>query len=181
MSDSEVSSGENMIEGVELSNAIADYKIRNPNPPTPLPRSRLTVVTKVYVNLPGENTIGPEPISYYRWLESEERPYSRTINVPEQWQALDLGWLFNQSIAYVVFSNDTKRPLGKVPEQSVIDEWRDKVIEVGTQIGDSGGVVEPILYFSPEEGLGLSPTSPKNLRVRCRKGTAKLTYYIVPG
>jgi len=177
MNDPEVST-----EGNSTSDELVVRQVvRNPNPPTPLPRSRLTVVTKVYVNLPGENTIGPEPISYYRWLESEERPYSRTISVNEQWSILDLGWLQEQSIAHIVFSNHTKRPLGKVPEQSVIDEWRDKAVELGIAPDAMNAAVIPILYFSPEEGLGLSPTSPKNLRVRCRKGTAKLTYYIVPG
>lgn len=177
MSSPEISSGENST----TEELVVRQVVRNPTPPIPLPRSRLTVVTKVYVNLPGENTIGPEPISYYRWLESEERPYSRTINVSEQWQILDLGWLYNQDIAHIVFSNDTKRSLGKVPEQSVLDEWRDKVVEIGIAPDALNAVTIPITFFLPEEGLSLSPTSPKSLRVRCRKGTAKLTYYVVPG
>lgn len=175
MSDPNISSGGNSIE-------VAPKQIgRNPTPPQPLARARLTVVTKVYVNLPNENTTGPEPLSYFRWLDTEERPYSRTVKVTEEWQTVDLGWLVGKSIAHIVFENETLRPLGKIPEQVVLDEWREKVLEVGIQVGDSGAVVEPIAYFLPEEGLALSPTNPQKLRVRCRKGTGKLTYYVVPG
>ncbi len=174
MSDAQVPSGED-----NTSSAIQTIGVCNPNPPQPLPRSRLTVLNKVYVNLPGENTTGPEPISFYRWLESEERPYSRTIKVTEQWQAIDLGWLKDLPIAHIVFENETVRPLGKVPEQLELDEWRDKVLEVGIQVGE--GIIEPFAYFPVGEGMSFSPSIPQDLRVRCRKGTGKLTYYIVAG
>lgn len=140
-------------------------------------RARITIVSNLYHSIPGEASKGPEAIRTYRWLNSDEQGYGRSVKIGEDWQEIDLGWLKDKEIGYIHFENDTRRLPGKVPTQEELAILAEKVIEIGLWVGD---MIWPLMYFPPEEGSGFAPIAPQNLRVRCRKGVAKLTYYVVP-
>src|SRR5437868_1913375 len=149
-------------------------------------RSRLTIVSKVYHNVPGQNTVGPEPVSFYRYLTTDEQAYSRTVKVGKEWQEIDIGWLKDIGCSYIQLINDTKRLPSKVPTKEVSDNIASRAIELGIEVKTQDGrevgieLIIPICSFSPEEGTGLSPSDVSQLRVRCINGEARLTYFVVP-
>ncbi len=143
-------------------------------------RARLTIVKQLYHNVPGEDTNGPSPLRFFRWLASDEIAYARTIKVGEEWIPLDLGWLAGKGCSYLSLENVSVRPLGKRASPEEEAEWAAKVIEWGIVIGAGQVMVAAVGYLLPEEGTGFSPTGVEQLRVRCRKGTGRLAYFVVP-
>lgn len=145
-------------------------------------RARITILSQLYHSTPGEPVSGPSPIRTYRWLDSDEQGYTRSVKIGEDWQEIDLGWLKDKDIGYIFFENDTRRLPGKVPTQEELDELAAKVIEIGIviQVATNDFEIHPLMSFLPEEGTGFCPIALQNLRVRCRKGVAKLSYYVVP-
>jgi hypothetical protein len=136
-------------------------------------KSRLSVVEMVYHQPFGgpPTTALSDGIRFTRELESNEQPYERHKVAKEEWQQLDCGWIEQCGMLLIkndegqFFVNPTKEDRTTVSEK-VIDVTYD--------------ALNPHYYILPGESMRVCPVNAGDLRIRCRKGTAKYTIYMVP-
>lgn len=143
----------------------------------PVKSPRITVVENVYHQIPGENVNGPPPSRFYRWLESDEQAYTRSIKIGMEWQELDLGWLKGKQGALLIITNNLKRLPSRKPSAEEENEFYSKVLEIG--ILERDGKVTPIAYIPIGEDIRLPPLSLDRYRIRCQTENGKYLIFLV--
>lgn len=121
--------------------------------------NRMTVVEQIYHQA---DSLPPKalPSNYGRMLETDEAPYGRpNLVVEQEWVTLETGWL-KDSYGVLSLSNKTT------------NSEKSSVLEV--RLGDS-----PYYWLvRPEESMRAEPSCP--VSVRCREGSAKISYTFFP-
>lgn len=145
----------------------------------PVKKPRLTVVSNVYHQIPGEEVAGPPPSRFYRWLEGDDQAYSRSVKVRDKWQSLDLGWLDKvNGYSIVTIANGTKRLPSRKPTPAEEAEFYSRVLEVGLLERD--GEVTPIAYIPVGEDMRLPPLNLDKFRIRSRTVETKYLIFLLP-
>lgn len=105
-------------------------------------------------------------------LKSEEQEYTRTkFDVGEDWVPLDTGWLNEASMLCI--ENLEGRWTQTIPEVAARAAAAERVIEVACC-----GV--PFGSVHPQTSCRFTPAALKDLTIRCRKGTARISYTVYP-
>jgi hypothetical protein len=118
-------------------------------------RARLTVMEQL-CHQPGDAQPSADPLSFGRWLESDEMPFRRPrAKAAEEWKPLDCGWVETAGMLWV--KNDGPGVLKLA-------------------YGD-----EPGWLVYPGESMRAVPEEAKNLRVRCVSGEAVYSITVIPG
>lgn len=144
----------------------------------PVKKPRITIVSSVYHQIPGEKTLGPPRSGFYRWLESDEQSYTRTVKIGEAWQPLDAGWLKDKEYSLLTIANSLKRLPSRKPTPEEEEEFYSKVLEIGLLERD--GEVTPISYIPIGEDIRLPPLNFDRYRIRSRSVDGKYTIFLVP-
>lgn len=157
-----------------------DPNLRTDNPKiVPVRSPRLTIVGNIYHQIPGEDIAGPSPSRYYRWIESEEQAYKRTLKVGTEWQPLDLGWFKDkEEHGLLSLANGTKRLPSRKPSAQEEQEFYEQILEVGIEYSD--GKVMEIAYLPVGEDMRLPPLNLDKYRIRCRTKETKYSIFVVP-
>jgi hypothetical protein len=157
----------------------------------------LTVVGSFYHQGSGQQPTSQD-IRYSRQLRSNEQAYIRNTKIGEDWQPLDFGWV--KVPGFFVLTNNEGKFTGAQPTDRERQEARTHIIEFGI-VSEllSQGLTKPkgrdmfseplcpeqpvlLSFILPGEALSWSPaTDPAQLRIRCRKGTARYTLWAVQG
>lgn len=141
--------------------------------PVPMPTTgRLTVIEKVYHQLPGEQPTVAEH-QFVRQLLSDEQPFARKFKVPHDWKVLDLGWI--ERAGMLVLRNEEGRHPVVVPTPKERAEIDRRVIEVAFDEG-----ADPALVVLPGESCRFHPIRLRDVRVRCPAGMASATIHLNP-
>lgn len=148
----------------------------DPRPPS-VTRARVTVVSRVYHQIPGEESKGPTNRPFYRWLDSLDQAYERSLKIGEDWKPLDCGWV--ERPALLVLANAAYRAPSRRPTDAELAAFMDKVLEVGIQIAP-GDPVEPFGEIPVGEDMRLSPLLIERFFIRCRSGEGKYSIFLVP-
>lgn len=175
-------------------NETAEGPVHPPPPrraPPPAAGPRLTVVTKVYHQVPGVDIDGPVIPSFALLLESDEEAYNRRVAVGEDWQEIDFGWIKPHDCALVHLCNAIVRPRSVIPTADELLEFRSHVLEVGKVIAaatDPDGRtpsqnehVEPLFTLAVGQDVALSLVDGDRFRIRCRNGQGRYAVFAVPG
>ncbi len=139
--------------------------------------SRVTVVLNVYHNTPNRNTTGPEPTRFSKFLDTTDVAYQRTVQLNNEWQSIDLGWLKDSGCSMLILQNVTERLPGLTPTDEEIDAIKASIVEYGVK-SESGEAIG-VGSLSPEEGVPLSPLDVSKIVVRSRTQST-LAYFVVP-
>lgn len=169
---------------------LAQGQVTGTRPPRTMPASeadfnpppskgRVTVVHRVMCQQVGENPF-PIETGFARWLETDEQPVGRTCKVGEEWTPLYHGWLESAGILIVV--NEEGRRLAVVPTAEEAKEIDEKIVEVGISSPYMGKeFIQPFTTIPPRgEDMRINPIDLTRLRLRCRKGTARVTISLIP-
>lgn len=165
---------------MEPINTREDPNIGDNKPPriVPVKSPRITVVSNVYHQIPGEPPAAPPPTRFYRWIESEEQAYSRTVKIGLGWNPIDLGWLVDKGeYSIIILTNSLKRLPTRKPSAAEEQEFFSKVLEVG--LLGSDGEVTPIAYIPVGEDMRLSPLNLDKYRIRSRSVDGKYSIFLV--
>ena len=145
----------------------------------------ITVVEQVYFRNENGSYGKCFDSSFKRSVNNDEQVYGpRTIEVSEQWQQLDLGWFTEEVHGYsnlkspigvIILANEEGKFTQRMPTEEMKREAQAKVIEI------SFNSLSPDLHIPATESARISPLDPCNVKVRCRKGTARCTITILPG
>lgn len=131
--------------------------------------ARLTVVEHVYYQ---SREGGPTQVSsrFARPCEEDEQPFSRFFKVGEEWASLELAWI--ERAGQIALAN-TEGKFTLVPTPEERREVDGRVIEVGAW--DSLATrIAPFLIVRPGESARFEPADAKHLRLRCRRGEARV-------
>lgn len=146
---------------------------RSRTAPVPMPTTgRLTVIEKVYHQLPGEQPTATEH-QFVRQLRSDEQPFSRKFKVPREWKPLDLGWI--ECAGMLTIRNEEGRHPVVIPTHEQRADIDLRVIEVAFDEG-----AEPALVVLPGESCRFHPARLRDVRVRCLHGMATATIHLNP-
>lgn len=109
--------------------------------------------------------------------------YTRPLCVAgADWQPLDLGWLADGPVGLVLLANDEGRRRQTVPTPDEVRETAGRVLEVSFQGLWVGSDETPDVFVLPATTLPVTPTVPRNVRVRGRGGKpVRFTVTVVPG
>lgn len=133
---------------------------------------RLTVVEKIYHQIPGSDPTGIN-IGFTRHLQEDEEPYLRSPRkpVPIDWTPLDLGWIAEEckSASCVVIRNLSR------PKEPVFLQEDDEFIYI--KYKDS----KEHFTIAPQEAMRFTPSDPKSLVIRSSTGKALFSLVIFPG
>lgn len=157
------------------------------DPPTPdsVPTNepsnapRLTVVAHLYHSIPGQNTEGPSPSRFYRYLDSDEEAYTRNVKIGTEWSTLDTGWLKDKKHSCLILANTNRRVPSKRRTLQQEDADNSKVLEVGIEDIHTGMVLV-FAEIAVNEDIRLSPVNIELYRIRCKTGETKYNIYLVP-
>lgn len=144
----------------------------------PVKQPRITIVSSVYHQIPGDKTSGPPQSKYYRWLESDEQPYSRTVKVGIEWEPIDTGWLKDKEHSLLVITNSLKRLPSRKPTPEEEAEFYSHVLEIGWIEQDNS--VTPIGYIPVGEDIRISPLNMHRYRIRSQTPDGKYSIFLVP-
>jgi hypothetical protein len=143
----------------------------------------ITVTETVYHQVAGEQPTA-ESNQFSRRLETSEQPYVRKIRVGEAWQPLDLGWVEQPGMVWLVNDEGRHFQTNPTPEERAAIEA--KVIEVVTKVVNAGPIAGILAEDSfswevaPGESFRGKPTDAKRVWLRCRSGTARATLRVYP-
>lgn len=86
------------------------------------PKPRLTVTSAAYYQAPDQQPFQASS-SFYAWLETDEQPYYRRLEVPTSGTPLNLGWI--EECSFLVLANDKESPCNVElrHKDSVIPLW----------------------------------------------------------
>lgn len=160
----------------------------NLDPPTPdsvmtnqpANTPRMSIVENVYHSIPGQGTSGPGASRFYRYLNSDEEAYDRTLRVGKEWQPIDIGWLKDKDVACVRIGNKNTRVPSKKPTLEQIDADNAKILEIGIEDIHTG-VITVFSEIPVNEDMRVSnPKILEFMRIRCKTGDTKYSIYLVP-
>lgn len=131
--------------------------------------ARLTVVEHVYYQ-PREG--GPTQVSsrFARPCEEDEQSFSRFFNVGEEWVPLELAWI--ERAGQIALAN-TEGKFTLIPSSEERREVEGRVIEVGAW-DFLATRIAPFLLIRPGESARFEPADAKHIRLRCRRGEARV-------
>ena len=138
--------------------------------PRPASTTRLTVIETVYYQLSNSQPMSV-PVRFTRQIKTDEQPWVRKIQVGENWQPIDKGWIKNCSMLMLV--NEEGSGLQKVPTE---EERRDISARV-VLIGNDSFCVR----VRPGESCRIEPDDFLDANLICMQGKARCTLYIFPG
>ena len=124
---------------------------------------------------------------FNRILATDEQPYSRIgIQLTEQWQPLQTGWLKDASMLVLTNLKAERRTLTAKgvpnPVQALLPD-KTGWVEVGlafTGLNDEIACQLPFAHLPPGETLRFSPTNLNQLLLRCAHGTARCNLLLLP-
>lgn len=137
-------------------------------------KPRLGVVEIVYHQLPDAQPTSRQT-RFFRWLDSAEEPYRRTLTLRQGWVPLECGWV--QSPGLVFLDNQEGRFLQVQPSESERQEAARRVVEVGLE---AAGAVLPFAAVHPGESARFQPADAARLRLRCRHESARVLLLVLP-
>lgn len=147
------------------------------SPPKAKLKSRVVVVEQVYHQQPGGQPTVVES-KYTRRLDSDEQPFGpRRIRVTEEWTKLDTGWVVEGGM--LCLSNEEGKIMTVQPSPSERRDIDSRIVEVclvDPETGNVGGV----WLVPPGESLRAATASFNGLRIRCRKGSARIVFTVIP-
>lgn len=144
---------------------------------TPATAARITIIQQVYHQVPSEETSSPPVTRFYRWLESDEQAFKKTVKVGTSWQPLDIGWFTGKKASVLCIGNFIKRQPSRKPTQDEIDEFNSRLLEIGIDVGN--GVRK---FASIPVGEDMRICDPEDLsyfRIRCPIADSKYNIFIV--
>jgi len=159
-----------------MSETSETLPLREDNPPvisTPT-RSRLVVVENVY-HQPADGfptTAMGDTSRFHRELDSDEHPYERHKVAKGEWEPIDHGWV--DRCGMLLVRNDEGH-FSVNPTAEQVAEVLSRVIEVSFCDSQTPSILVP-----PTETCRFYPTDVKQMRLRCREGTARYTLYLIP-
>ena len=132
---------------------------------------RIVFQGQVAHQLPNEQ---PTAISlqYVKQLESDEQPYQRRCKVGEEWEVLDLGWIEGK-VSLIAIANLEGSFTQVNPTEEEKAESSHKILQIGC--GN-----QALFDIPPKETFVGSPSSVKELRIRCLSGYGKFNITIYP-
>lgn len=135
--------------------------------------SRVTVVGSMYFQ-GSEGERASAHTQYQRVLESTEQVYERRCKVGEEWEPVDLGWLDKDGAAAIIHIKNEEGTFKTVPTEEEVLESEEKVLELAFRDTADCWLIRPTDTFRGE------PLSMNELMIRCRKGTARYSIFLVP-
>lgn len=131
---------------------------------------RVTVVTKIYHQIPGEDA-SHTAIGFTRRLQEDEQPFIRDPRSPApiEWAPLELAWLSGRKISIVILKN---KSVCKHPDFLQED---DDFLYV--KYSDS----KFHFVIPPGEGLPFTPSDPTKLLVGSNTGLTRYSITVLPG
>jgi hypothetical protein len=144
-------------------------------PSKPIP-DRLTVVEQIVHFNHRSQRLYPISSAYSHSLATSEQPYERPLVATEEWQPLDCGWIKGCSALYL--HNEEGTNLQAFPSDEEARDIAARVIEVAF---DHAGV-PPFNSWIIRPGMTMraTPSDPRSLMVRCRKGEARFMLCLFP-
>lgn len=131
---------------------------------------RLTVVESVY-----HQRAGRDPIAiHHRWdrtLSDSEQSYSRELNITEQWQPLDCGWITTAGM--LIIANEEGQFLQTIPTDEDRQAAMKRIVEL--RCGDS-----PPWLVLPQECFRGQPSDVSSIQLRCQHDSARCTVHLIP-
>jgi hypothetical protein len=119
---------------------------------------------------------GEEPVSvsseFSYMLQNREQPYTRRLVVGEEPMELDCGWVENPE--WVMVQNRTGVGLQVQPTPEEAAAIAAAVVVLALAGSDTG------ITIAPGRGQPVPLEDVSRWRLRCRKGTAKVTIYVFP-
>lgn len=149
--------------------------------PRPPVKGRIVVVEQVY-----HQPVDAPPVlvesKYSRRIDSEEQPFGpRRLRVTEEWQELSAGWI--EGVGLLVVSNEEGKGLQVQPSESERREIGLRVVELAMFPVPTvpGEAFSPIPWIIPPgESFRGSTDTLGGIKVRCRRGSARISYTIFP-
>ena len=136
-----------------------------------LDQDRLTARLDVYYEQSG-TTPSQISASFVSLLpKSEEQVYTRKINIGEEWEPLDLGWVEN--VGTIVLEN-RKAIFQTVPTKEETEAEEKKVVYIRNK-------KETIGWAIPAGGFFMAVTRGEEIEVRCLSGSTKAVVNVFPG
>lgn len=139
------------------------------------PESRLSVTEVVYHFVPGQ-TPASLPSRVNRRLLSDEQPWVRRLQVGDQWQRLEAGWV--ERCSFLRVANEEGAELSKPQRAAAAEHLAARTVELGR--GPTADAVEVEDEIPAGESVRRLPPSLKCLWLRCRTGRAAVTVVAVP-
>lgn len=151
------------------------------NPISSVSAPRITVVSNVYHQIPGEPTAGPPPMRHYRWLESDESAYSRTVKINKEWAPIEMGHLSKVTCSMIYLANAIKRIPSRKPTPEEAEQFKAQILEVAIRIGETDHDLLILNELPVGEDMRIpNPRILPILRIRCVTGPAKYAIFLVP-
>jgi hypothetical protein len=139
--------------------------------PSPALRDRLLVVESIFHQSPGEDPYVTEH-RFARSLQTKEQPFTRKTTAGENWKSLDCGWIERAGMLFIINEEGKFRQTN--PTEEELREAAKKIIEVSFTTNTD------VWLILPGESMRAYPSNIRNLLVRCRSGTARITAHIFP-
>lgn len=143
----------------------------------------VTIVSTVYHRASPHDESTSVLCNFGRDLASDEQPCGpRTVKVGEEWQPLELGWL-KDCVGMVIITNEEGRFPQRKPSEEEKAEAAERMLQVAVVMmvdWATEHLTVPFALVLPTETLCFCPADASALRVRCRKGTAKVTITLLP-
>lgn len=138
-------------------------------------KARIGVVSLLYHQQPGVDPISIDS-RFSRWLESTEQPYLRKITIKEEWTPLDLGWIGDKVGMLLIKNEEGHFQIQPTEEQR--QEVMARIVELAVE--SAAGIIVLWGLVRPLESIQFEPSNAQYLRLRCRKGQAKITLAVMP-
>ncbi len=136
-------------------------------------KDRITVVETVYHQPYGRNPRAIES-KFSRELETTEQLYERHLQVTEEWQSLDCGWLKDNAGMFVI-QNDEGHFNSFNPSDAERALVAKKTVEIAYENPNSCRWLIP-----PGESMRARPSHACSLLIRCQSGNAEITLFVFP-
>jgi hypothetical protein len=143
-------------------------------------KNRLTVVERIYHQIPGEQ---PTLIDYRhsKLLESDESPYIRhNLKLTEEWTLLDKGWI-EGDVSSIVLSNEEGKSTQVNPTEEEVAALKKKIVEIAFVLGEIGNFPSKSHQeIPPSEQLRIFPSTGVQIFLRSRCGISKASVTVYP-
>lgn len=145
--------------------------------PKRIGRARIVCHERLYFNLFGRQATTPLKVRpFERWLDEDDQPVVRPATLGEEWQPLTCAWLEGRVGMVLILNSEPAWTARPTKEQAAEAEAR--VVEVGWAL--PGGGVLTVEQIPVGESLRLSPIDAGLLRLRCRRGSVKVSVALLP-
>lgn len=152
-------------------------------------QTRVTLMTKMYHQLPDFDATSPQTTPYVELMENEEQPYQRRLKVGEEWVPIDFGWTAESGCAFIHIINEYRVRRRVTPMPEVKQEDLLHVLEIGKAIKglvlspnaqDGVEYVEPMFALYVGQPITLSPLGQLQYRIRSRYGDGHYSVFCIP-